>query len=95
MAPGVLGDRQAGRVVLVEPDWGDVRARLMAMPMRKLRPIGRRWFSGMLGGSTAKGKYVGTMVDQMRYWWRSCADRGGRERVSNVLKTIAEAEREG
>lgn len=78
--------------VLMEPDWRELSERLMRMTMRQLRKVGGRWFSGMMGGASAKGEYVQTMVGQMRHWWHECADRGGRERVGNVLKTIIEIE---
>lgn len=78
--------------VLMEPDWRGLSERLMRMTMRQLRKVGGRWFSGMMGGASAKGEYVQTMVGQMRYWWLSCVEEGGRERVGNVLKTIIEIE---
>lgn len=76
----------------VEPDWKMLAQRLKGLTMRQLRAIGGRWFSGMMGGASAKAEYVQTMVGQMRYWWQSCVEEGGRERVDNVLKTIIEVE---
>lgn len=76
----------------MEPDWRELSERLMRMTMRQLRKVGKLWFDGMMGGASAKGEYVQTMVGQMRHWWHGCADRGGRERVGNVIKTIIEIE---
>ena len=76
----------------MEPDWEKLAQRLKGLTMKQLRTIGGRWFSGMMGGASANGEYVQTMVGQMRYWWLSCVEEGGRERVGNVLKTIIEVE---
>ena len=72
-----------------EPDWNEVRGRLMALTMRQMRPV-RWWFSGCLGGATAKGDVVREMVSQMRHWWHH-AD-GGPARVARVLAELDEAE---
>lgn len=77
----------------MEPDWDYIGETLMSLTMRELRPIGKRWFNGMLGGASAKAEYVGTMVDQMRNWWRRCAEQGGQDCVRNVLRDVEEAKR--
>ena len=77
---------------MAEPNWEDVRRRLTALTMRQLRTIGRSWFAGCLGGASAKAEYVGEMVAQMRHWWRSCADEGGRERVAGVMEDMERTE---
>lgn len=73
----------------MEPDWGEVRARLMAMPMRKLRPIGSSCLGGMLGGASTKAEYVAEMVSQMSHCWRNDA----RAIAERALAAIDEAER--
>ena len=75
---------------MAEPDWKDLKETLLGMTMRQLRPIGKRWFNGAMGGASRKSAHVQTMVAQMRHWWRSCAEQGGRERVESVLKDIRE-----
>lgn len=75
----------------MEPDWNHIKETLASMPMRMLRPIGRRWFAGALGGASAKSEYIGEMVTQMTYWWRSYAAEGGQDRVRNVMKDIEAA----
>lgn len=52
----------------MEPDWEKLAQRLKGLTMKQLRKVGGRWFSGMMGGASAKGEYVQTMVGQMRYW---------------------------
>lgn len=78
----------------MEPNWVELERRLARMTMKQLRPIGKRWFNGDMGGAGAKAEYVQTMCSQMRYWWRSCVEMGGRERVEKVLQMIAEMEGE-
>lgn len=75
----------------MEPDWDDLRCRLMALTMRQLRPIGRAWFNGSLGGASTKAEYVREMVSQMRHWWH-LPDGYGRQRVRNVLADIGRFE---
>ena len=77
-------------MVLVEPEWEDVRARLMALPMRLIRPIGRMRFMGSMGGASAKAEYVGEMIISMRYWWNNVEN--GQEQVNDVLLMIENAE---
>lgn len=74
----------------MEPKWEELREQLMGLTTKELRTIGRRWFNGALGGASRKAEIVGEMVSTMRYWWRSCADRGGQGRVCNVLHDIQE-----
>ena len=75
----------------MEPEWEDVRARLMALPMRLIRPIGRMRFMGSMGGASAKAEYVGEMITSMRYWWDHAEN--GQEQVNDVLLMIENAER--
>lgn len=75
----------------MEPDWNHIKETLASMPMRMLRPIGRRWFAGALGGASTKSEYIGEMVTQMTYWWRSCAAEGGQDQVRNIMKDIEAA----
>ena len=70
-----------------EPDWEQIRERLMAMTTRQLRVIARDWFSGMLGGASTKATIVGEMVSQMRHWWH-LPDGYGLGRVKNVMREI-------
>ena len=76
----------------MEPNWDEVRERLMAMTTKQLRSIGREWFNGILGGASTKADIAATMATQMRNWWLNCAEWGGRERVANVLKAIEREE---
>lgn len=73
----------------MEPNWDELKARLMAMTTKQLRQIGRSWFAGCLGGASTKAEYVGNMIAQMHHWWHHCAEWGGQDRVRNVLKDIA------
>lgn len=75
---------------MTEPDWKELKETLMGMTMKQLKPIGKRWMNGSMGGAGRKSEYVQVMVAQMRHWWLSCAEQGGRERVENVLKDIRE-----
>lgn len=73
----------------MEPDWDDVERRLLAMTVKQLRAIGRKWFAGMLGGASSKRDIAQTMTVQMRHWWRSCGD-SGRGRVEGVLSAMGD-----
>ena len=72
----------------MEPDWAGLEKLLRSMTVVNLRKLGRTWFMGMLGGASTKRDIAQEMVAQMRHWWRSCADNGGRERVDDVLRDI-------
>lgn len=74
----------------MEPSWETVRETLMAMTVKELRGIGRRWFCGALGGASSKGAIADAMVSQMRHWWH-LPDGYGRERVRNVLRDVDKA----
>lgn len=74
----------------MEPNWGDVRDRLLDLNLKQLKPI-RKIFAGCLGGATTKGEIVGEMVGQMQHWWRRC-DWQGKTRVRHVLREIKRAE---
>lgn len=78
----------------MEPNWRELHDRLTRLTMKKLRPLGSRWFKGSLGGESRKAEYVDAMVSQMRYWWRSCSEQGGRDRVRNVMADLELAEQE-
>lgn len=72
----------------MEPDWAGLEKLLRSMTVVNLRKLGRTWFMGALGGASTKRDIAQEMVAQMRHWWRSCADNGGRERVDDVLRDI-------
>ena len=71
----------------MEPDWDEVERKLLAMTVKQLRAIGRKWFAGMLGGASSKRDIAQTMTVQMRHWWTSCGD-SGRGRVRNVMMAL-------
>lgn len=77
----------------MEPDWTDVKKRLMALTLKEIRPIARGWFMGCLGGASRKDETVREMVSQMRHWWH-LPDAIGRGRVRNVLVELERAERD-
>lgn len=78
-------------MVGMEPDWEDVKGRLLSLTVKQLRAIGRRWFNGSLGGASSKLDIAGEMVSCMRHWWH-LADDLGKPRVGNVLKDLADLE---
>lgn len=75
----------------MEPDWNEVRERLMALTMRELRPLKSGWFNGLLGGASGKTEVVSNMVSQMRHWW-NVPDMPGQARVKNILKDLRKIE---
>ena len=77
-----------------EPNWRELKSRLMALTMKQLRPIGRKWFMGCLGGASTKAEYVDEMVTQMRHWWRLYESEGGHESVRGILADLERLERE-
>ncbi len=77
-----------------EPNWRELKARLMKLTMKQLRPIGRKWFMGFLGGASIKAEYVGKMVTKMRHWWQLYESEGGYDSVRSILADIERAERE-
>ena len=77
-----------------EPNWRELKSRLMALTMKQLRTIGRKWFMGCLGGASTKAEYVGEMVTQMRHWWRLYESEGGHDSVRGILADLERLERE-
>ena len=73
-----------------EPNWGEVRDRMLALTLKQLKPV-KALFNGCLGGASTKGETVGEMVGQMRHWWRNC-DWQGKTRVQRVLRELRRAE---
>ena len=53
-----------------EPDWEVIESQLMGMTLAQLKPLRSTVFRGCLGGASSKASVVGTMVSQMRHWWR-------------------------
>lgn len=53
-----------------EPDWTVIESQLMGMTLAQLKPLRSTVFRGSLGGASSKASVVGTMVSQMRHWWR-------------------------
>jgi len=78
----------------MEPDWEDLEGRLMALPVRKLRQLGRTWFNGSLGGASTKRDIAHAMASQAEHWWKRCADLGGHKRVRNVMLALEQLEEE-
>lgn len=81
----------AGELRMNEPDWKDVESQLSALTLKELRPI-KAWFNGAFGGAATKRDIVGTMVSQMRRWWRM--EGVGHARVQNVLRQLREVEKD-
>ena len=68
----------------MEPNWEKVKEHMLAMTVKELAPIKRKWFMGCLCGLSGKAAQVGEMVGQMRYWWHI----GEYEQVTSVLKEL-------
>lgn len=73
-----------------EPNWGEVRDRMLALTLRQLKPV-KALFNGCLGGATTKGAIVGEMVGQMQHWWHHC-DWQGKSKVQHVMRELRRTE---
>ena len=77
----------------MEPNWEDIRRRLMRLTLTQLKPI-RAYFNGCLGGASTKADVVDGMIRQMRHWWRTTeVDSPERIRIETVTIELEKAER--
>ena len=77
----------------MEPNWEDIRRRLMRLTLTQLKPI-RAYFNGCLDGASTKADVVDGMIRQMRHWWRTTeADSPERIRIETVTIELEKAER--
>lgn len=77
---------------MIEPSWEALKVRLSNLTVKQLRVLTSSWFVGDMGGASTKSAIVGTMIAQMRSWYR-LPEQLGHGRIANVLTDLAKVER--